>query len=131
MTNSNPPKSLPPLIQDNHEHVLICPDCDKTPTELGYILPSKGIQDNVEKQLNTVLETFAGHWYATKLGDSSFDLVYEEAISAMLGIVTAARIDELQYLEHAREAATDSSDMFITQYITKRCKALTTRKDKA
>jgi len=24
---------------NEHEHVLICPDCDKTPSELGYILP--------------------------------------------------------------------------------------------
>ena len=42
-------------LQD-HEHVLICPDCYRTPTELGYVLKSDVLEaigeDEFVKNIN-------------------------------------------------------------------------------
>jgi hypothetical protein len=57
------------------------------------------------------------------------DKAMDEARAAILKRVEEARIDELQYLEHAREEAI-GPDKFISEYITKRVKQLAAGEEK-
>lgn len=58
-----------------------------------------------------------------RLDANDFCATCTDILKFSAGECTAARIDELQYLEHAREEAI-GPDIFISKYITKRVKKI-------
>lgn len=73
----------------DHEHVLICPDCDKTPTELGYTL-SSDIKPDIEQERRDQLYEITG----SDIGGDMF----EQILTLINKAETRARIDQMEYV---------------------------------